>query len=109
MQIPGYLKHQDALRENGVDEVIVYSVNDGAVMRAWSIQQQTNQSLVTMFADTRREFTEALGLVLDDPGPVYALGGKRCKRFAAVVENCVIKYLGVSEVCQRSNKFVSVI
>ena len=34
MQIPGYLAAQDALKAQGIDE-IVYCVNDGAVMTVW--------------------------------------------------------------------------
>ena len=35
MQIPGYLAAQDALKAQGIDEIVVYCVNDGAVMTAW--------------------------------------------------------------------------
>ena len=34
-QIPNYLEHQDALRGLGIQHVIVWSVNDAAVMLAW--------------------------------------------------------------------------
>jgi peroxiredoxin len=39
-QIPNYLEHQDALRKAGIDSVIVYCVNDGAVMQAWAKDQK---------------------------------------------------------------------
>jgi len=39
-QIPNYLENQDALRKAGVDTVIVYSVNDAAVMQAWAKDQK---------------------------------------------------------------------
>ena len=32
-QVPGYLENQEALKEAGVDEVIVYCVNDPAVSK----------------------------------------------------------------------------
>jgi hypothetical protein len=39
-QIPNYLEHQDALREAGIHAVIVYCVNDAAVMQAWAKDQK---------------------------------------------------------------------
>ena len=33
MQVPGYLENQEALKEAGIDEVIVYCVNDPAVSK----------------------------------------------------------------------------
>ena len=35
MQIPGYLAAQDELKAAGIEEVMVFCVNDGAVMTAW--------------------------------------------------------------------------
>ena len=37
--MPGYLEQQDTLKALGIDEVIVYCVNDGAVMTAWKKDQ----------------------------------------------------------------------
>ncbi len=39
-QIPNYLEHQDVLREAGIHTVIVYCVNDAAVMQAWGKDQK---------------------------------------------------------------------
>lgn len=39
-QIPNYLEHQDALRKKGIKNVIVYCVNDAAVMQAWGKDQK---------------------------------------------------------------------
>ncbi len=47
---------------------------------------------VRMLADTTGAFTKALGLDLD---LTAVLGGVRCKRFSAVVENGVISKLNV--------------
>jgi hypothetical protein len=41
-QVPGYLESQDALKEAGIDEIIVYCVNDGAVMKV-----STRRSAIT--------------------------------------------------------------
>jgi peroxiredoxin len=50
-QIPNYLEHQDALREAGIHTVIVYCVNDAAVMQAWGKDQKVG--LVS--AESRKE------------------------------------------------------
>ena len=97
VQVPGYLKSQDALRKAGIDEVLVYCVNDGAVMQAWAADQKVKGSCITFLADTRCELTEALGMVMDHPGPMDALGNLRCKRFVMVLDDGVIKHLAVSE------------
>lgn len=49
-----------------------------------------------LLGDTRRELTEALGLVLDHPGPVSVLGNKRCKRFSMLIDDGVIRTLNVA-------------
>ena len=49
------------LKAAGIDEVLIYCVNDGAVMEAWAADHGVEGSMVTFLADTRRELTEALG------------------------------------------------
>ncbi|KAJ1623965.1 hypothetical protein T492DRAFT_845085 [Pavlovales sp. CCMP2436] len=95
--VPGYLAAQSALKAKGIDEVLVYCVNDGAVMGAWSKDQGVDGSMITFLADTRCEFTKAMNLVLDHPGPMSVLGTPRCKRFALYAVDGVIKVLNVSE------------
>ena len=46
----------------GIDEVLVYCVNDGAVMEGWAREQKVKGSMITFLADTRTELTEALVL-----------------------------------------------
>lgn len=97
MQVPGYLAKEKELKAKDIDEVIVYCVNDGAVMEAWAKDQKVNGSMITFLADTRGEFTEAIGMFMDHPGPKDALGSARCKRFVLVVEDGVVKHMLVSE------------
>lgn len=75
----------------------MYAVNDGAVMKAWAEDQCTEDSMITLMADTRREFSEALGVVMTDPGPLSVLGNLRCKRFALFVDDGEIKIEAISE------------
>ena len=56
MQVPEYLKMQGSLKAAKIDEVIVYCVNDGAVMEAWEENQMADDSdLVNFMADARCE------------------------------------------------------
>lgn len=65
-------------------------------MSAWAADQKVKGSIVQLLADTRSEFTEALDLVLDHPGPMSVLGNPRCKRFSAIIKNGVFKTLNVA-------------
>jgi len=95
--VPGYLKKSDELKAKGVSDVIVFCVNDGAVMTAWAKDQGVNGSIISFLGDPASELTEALGLVLDHQGPMSVLGYKRCKRFSMLVDNGIIKTMHVCE------------
>lgn len=77
--------------------MLVYCVNDGAVMEAWAKDQGVAGSMITFLADTRCELTKKLQMSLEHPGPMSVLGNTRCKRFALLVEDNVIKAVEVSE------------
>lgn len=94
--MPGYLAKQAELKAKGVDEVLVYCVNDGAVMEGWAKDQKVEGSMITFLADTRSELTKALDLVLDADPAMAVLGNPRCKRFALVVENGTITNVTVA-------------
>jgi peroxiredoxin len=87
---------EDELKEKGISDVIVYCVNDGAVMTAWAADQGIEDSIITFLGDPRSELTEALGLVLDHPGPMSVLGTKRCKRFSMFIDDGIIKTINVA-------------
>lgn len=94
--MPGYLAKQAELKEKGVDEVLIYCVNDGAVMEGWAKDQKVAGSMITFLADTRGEMTKALDLVLDAPGVLEKLGNPRCERFAMVVDDGKITHMAVA-------------
>merc|ERR1719373_1160895 len=73
-QVPGYLAKQAELKAKGVSEVLVYCVNDGAVMEGWAKDQGIQGSMVSFLADTRSELTKALDLVLDAEPAMAVLG-----------------------------------
>jgi len=97
VQVPGYLENQDALKEAGIDEVLVYCVNDGAVMDAWAENQGIKGSMITFMGDPSGEFTRAVDMELTHPGPISVGIIGRCKRFAMHVVDNVVKYVAVSE------------
>ena len=77
--------------------MIVFCVNDGAVMEAWAKDQCIEGSKVKFMADTRKELTMALGMELTHPGPMGKLGNPRCKRHAIFVDDGIMKVINVSE------------
>jgi len=90
------LAKQNELKAHGVSDVIVYAVNDGAVMGAWAADQKVEGSIIKLVGDTRSELTKAFDLVLDHPGPMGVLGNSRCKRFSMLVNDCTIRTLNVA-------------
>jgi len=69
--------------------VYVYCGNDAAVMTAWEKELNTKGTIVYMLGDPDLEFTRACGMVMPNaPGP---LGRARCKRWACVVVDGVVK------------------
>jgi peroxiredoxin (alkyl hydroperoxide reductase subunit C) len=89
--VPGYVDHIDALRAKGVDEVWCLAVNDAFVMGAWGKDQKATGK-VRMMADGSAAYTLSLGLQLD----LTARGmGMRSNRYAMIVDNGVVKHLGV--------------
>jgi len=97
VQVPGYIEHQDELRAVGIDEVIVYCVNDGAVMDAWAQDQKIEGTIVSFFADPYQSLTNFLGMNLDHPGPISLGLTNRCKRNAIYFENGVAQFTRIAE------------
>ncbi|RFA26988.1 peroxiredoxin [Alkalilimnicola ehrlichii] len=90
--MPGFVVNADAIAAKGVDRVACLSVNDAFVMSAWQADQ--NAEKIVMLADGSAEFARALGMDMD----LNAVGfGTRCKRFAMIVDDGVVQYLGVDE------------
>lgn len=60
-------------------------------MKAWEEDQKTAGTIVNLFGDPRMELTNALGVVLNHPGPMGVLGNNRCQRFSMYINDCKIK------------------
>ena len=90
--LPGFVDQAAALRAKGVEAIGCHSVNDAFVMAAWAKANGADELI--MIADGSAVLTKALGLELD----LTAMGlGLRCKRYAAVVKDGKVTYLGVEE------------
>jgi len=91
----------DSLLAAGVDEIMIYCVNDGAVMQAWSESQGVSTELSTgilhLFADPYGQVTDALGMELTHRGPLGKGLVGRCKRFALYIVDGEVKIVRVAE------------
>ncbi|PID83497.1 peroxiredoxin [Candidatus Campbellbacteria bacterium] len=84
--LPGYEENYDKLKELGVDEVYVLSVNDAFVMVNWA--RDLNVQKVQIIPDGNAEFTEKIGMLVDKANLGF---GKRSWRYSMYVENGEIK------------------
>jgi peroxiredoxin len=76
-----------------VDEIFCLSVNDGWVMDAWG-KDRGALGKVTLIADGSGDFTRAMDLTLDASGAGL---GIRSQRYAAIIEDGVIRHLAVEK------------
>jgi peroxiredoxin len=89
--VPGFVTHHDAISAKGVDEVWCVAVNDAFVMGAWG-REQHSDGKVRMLSDGSCHWTKAMGLELDLTARNM---GVRSQRYAAIIDNGVIKALEV--------------
>jgi len=89
--VPGYVQHYETIIKKGVDLIACLSVNDAFVMGAWEKDQKA-EGKVMMLADGNGDFTKAVGLSMDGTG--FGMG-MRSQRYAAIVENGVVKHLAI--------------
>jgi peroxiredoxin len=91
--LPGFIDNADAIKAKGVDLLACVAVNDHFVMAAWAKARQTGDKIL-MLADGNGDLARALGLEMD--ARPFGLG-IRSKRYAAVIEDGVIKELKVDQ------------
>mmetsp|Transcript_134482 Transcript_134482/g.429534 ORF Transcript_134482/g.429534 Transcript_134482/m.429534 type:complete len:90 (-) Transcript_134482:518-787(-) len=65
-------------------------------MSGWAKDQGVEGSIIKFLGDTRSELAQALGVVLDHPGPMSVLGSPRCKRFSMLIDDGVIKTINIA-------------
>lgn len=89
--LPGFVALADDIKAAGADEIWCLSVNDAFVMAAWGRENNVSGK-VRMMADGSAEYVKALGLDRDLTGGGM---GVRAFRFAMIVDQGVVTYLGV--------------
>jgi peroxiredoxin len=88
--MPGFVTKSDEIKAKGVDDIVCTAVNDAFVMDAW--QKDQNAEAITMLADGNADLARALGLDMDASGGGM---GTRSKRYALIVNDGVVEYVGV--------------
>tara|TARA_B100000795_G_scaffold238508_1_gene199686 strand:- start:411 stop:944 length:534 start_codon:yes stop_codon:yes gene_type:complete len=85
--LPGFEAAYAELKQLGVDEVYVLSVNDTFVMRKWMLDQDIKN--IKFIPDGNGDFTRQMGMLVDK----HNLGfGQRSWRYAMVVNNSVVEH-----------------
>lgn len=91
--LPGFVENAGELRSKGVDTIACVAVNDHFVMGAWAKLRETGDKIL-MLADGNGDFAKAMGL--DADSRPWGMG-LRSRRYAAVIEDGVIKDLKVDQ------------
>ena len=91
--LPGFIESADDFKKHGIDKVVCIAVNDPFVLAAWE-EKSGGKDKVLFLSDGNAEFTKKIGMDFDGSG--FGLG-TRSKRYAAFVEDGVIKILNVED------------
>ncbi|PRY24471.1 thiol peroxidase (atypical 2-Cys peroxiredoxin) [Aliiruegeria haliotis] len=92
--LPSVIRSADEIRAKGIDEILLISVNDPHVMRAWGEQSGASAAGITLLADAGCEFTESIGMRFD--APMVGLVA-RSLRYAMVVDDGAVELLRIEE------------
>jgi peroxiredoxin len=91
--LPGFIQSADEFKTLGVDTVVCVAVNDPFVLGAWE-EASGGKGKLVFLSDGNAEFTKKIGMDFDGSG----IGlGTRSKRYAALVEDGVVKALNVED------------
>jgi peroxiredoxin len=83
--VPGYLKELDALRRQGVDQIICVSRGDGATVAAWGQQAAKGSKDILFAADPNGGLTRMMGMDLEDASGA----GPQSLRYSVALEEGV--------------------
>lgn len=84
--LPRYEELAGVFKENGVDDIICLSVNDGFVMEAWAKDQHLQN--VRVIPDGNGDFSAGVGMLVDKKDLGF---GKRSWRYSMLVNDGVIE------------------
>lgn len=91
VHMPGFVENLEAIKANDVDTVACVAVNDVFVINEWRKLRDIPDDIV-LLSDGNGEFTAKVGLELD--ASRFGMG-TRSRRYAAVVDDGVVRYIGV--------------
>lgn len=91
--LPGFIEKADDFKKMGVDTVVCVAVNDPFVLAAWA-EKSGGKGKVLFLSDGNAEFTKKVGMEFDGSGVGL---GTRSKRYAALIEDGVVKALNIEE------------
>jgi len=90
---PGFVQNHDQFKAKGVDVVAVLATNDPFVMSGWMRFNGVKDQIIAL-TDPDAQWSKGLGLSMD----LTARGmGIRTARFAMVLDDLKVTYLGVEE------------
>ena len=91
--LPGFVELADEIRARGVDLIACVAVNDHFVMDAWGKARDVGDRIL-MLADGNGDLARAVGMDLDSSR--FGLG-VRSRRYAALIEDGVVKAVNVDQ------------
>lgn len=91
VHMPGFIENLEAIKSGAVDTVACLAVNDVFVINEWRKARSIPDGIV-LLSDGNGEFTSRVGLELD--ASRFGMG-TRSRRYAAIVDDGVLTYLGV--------------
>ena len=92
--VPSLIRNAEALRAKGIDEIIIFAVNDVHIMAHWGQTTGASAAGITMLADWDASLTKCLGLNFTAP-PVGFID--RCTRVGMIVNDGVVEVLQMEE------------
>lgn len=93
IHLPGFIARHEQLKAAGIERVMCVAVNDVFVMNAWGEIHEVEDRIL-MVADGNAEFAQAVGLDVDASGGGM---GIRSRRYAMIVDNNEVQWLGVDK------------
>ncbi|KAJ3018317.1 UNVERIFIED_CONTAM: hypothetical protein HDU68_011222 [Siphonaria sp. JEL0065] len=88
--LPGFVEHADAFKAKGVSQIYFTSTNDVYVLDAWAKHEKAHN--VQVLADGNGTWAAAIGFPFDLSAK--HMGAVRTKRYALVIEDGVVTYVG---------------
>jgi len=89
--IPPYIQKYEEFKSKGVDAIAVLAANDVFVMSAWGRISGFEDHILSL-SDVEAKWSKSIGLDID----LSARGfGIRTARYALVLDDLVVKYIGV--------------